>query len=201
MRKNTPLARIAAVLAAALLSLAALGSLTACQNEAQVLEEQLCSELDQIKDASDENLTELLGAEVIEEIKSYGIDPHEIYAALLGRFDYVSKGVVIDGDSATATLDVTNIDVAYATQSYMDAIEAWASSEEALQLIVADDQSAFEARIVQIMVEKLSSPAIPLVTREVTIALSKNADGDWQIADQEAAMNALFAGADMGSLF
>lgn len=200
MRKN----RIIRLLAVVIAAIFATGLLTACKNEEQVLEEQLCAELDAIKDASDENLGELLGAEVIAEVESYGLDAHDIYNALLGRFDYTSKGVVIDGDTATATLSVTNIDVALATENYMNRIEAWSTSDEAIELIASsqgDDQMAFEAKVISIMIESLSDPELPLVTREVSIGMVKNADGDWEIADQEQAMNALFAGADMGSLF
>ena len=193
--------RIAGIVAVTLVAILSVGMLAACKNEATVLEEQLCEELDAIKNATDENMAELLGADVVSEIQSYGIDAHDIYNALLGRFDYTSKGVVIDGDSATATLDVTNIDVAYATDAYMNRIEAWSTTDEAVELIVADDQTAFEAKVISMMIESLSDPEVPLVTREVQIGMVKNADGDWEIADQEQTMNALFAGADIGSLF
>lgn len=82
-----------------------------------VVKDTLTADLDSLKTASEEDVKELFGDDMVSEMETYGIDPKDFYDSLVKHFSYDNVQVKVDGDKATATLTTTNVDInAVATQ-------------------------------------------------------------------------------------
>ena len=80
-----------------------------CSGESpeKVIREDLTAKLDQIKNVDDEAIEDLLGATDTSAFEQLGVDPTDFMKAFLGGFDYTIGDVVVDGDTATASVSVT----------------------------------------------------------------------------------------------
>ena len=176
--------------------------MTGCgQSQEKLIEGSINAELDKIKNTSEENVKEILGDSAIQELQAAGLNPVDFYNALFAKFEYESQGVTIDGDTATATYQVTNIDMTAATQNYMNSVSEWATSQEAIDIYASEGQEGLTKHVVELLMAALTDPELETVTNPVTFDLTKNDEGKWEVADENQVMQALFAGTDITQLF
>lgn len=94
-------------LAAALAGALALAG-CAGQSPEEAIEADIAAQLDPIQNAEQAAIDELSGmVDSSIDMSVYGIESAEYVKSLLSGFRYEVKDVVVDGDSATATVDVT----------------------------------------------------------------------------------------------
>ncbi len=200
--KTNRTGKIITFLLAAFVALGVVVGVTGCgQSQEKLIEGSINAELDKIKNTSEENVKEILGDSAIQELQAAGLNPVDFYNALFAKFEYESQGVTIDGDTATATYQVTNIDMTAATQNYMNSVSEWATSQEAIDIYASEGQEGLTKHVVELLMAALTDPELETVTNPVTFDLTKNDEGKWEVADENQVMQALFAGTDITQLF
>ena len=163
----------------------------------EVVKETLSADLDSLKTASEDQVKELFGDDVVSEMQTYGIDPKDFYDSLVKHFSYDNLQVKVDGDKATATLATTNVDVQkVATQWENDVLDYMYSSQ------ASDDydklgEDGMMKKVMQSLVDSLAADDAPLKTADVSIDLEKGSDGSWTTTDDAQVAKAIFAGDDL----
>lgn len=189
------------LLVCALVALCLSLGLVACgDNQQDLIREQVSAELDRVSDTSEENVRSLLGEEGYAGLQDRGLDPNALYAALFGRFSYEIGDVTVEKDVAQVSLTVTNVDIRSAINEYEAAVEAWASSDDAVYTFDQYGQEGLEEEVMRMLYGALTNPDVPTVTNDVVIEFRQDADGAWIPADGSQVTSALFAGADVSSV-
>lgn len=95
------------LLAACVLAVMAV-TVSACgPDHEQAIRDALTQELDQIKNVDDAYIQELSADAGIEELADLGIDPAEFFRSFLSGFEYVIDDVVVEEETATATVTLS----------------------------------------------------------------------------------------------
>ena len=190
---------VSLVAACAVAACAALGLCACGPSEEEAIRDALAAELDQIAQTpTEDEMREALGG-TYDELVAYGIEPSELYAALYSRFEYEMGDVSVDGDTATVTLSVTNVDVGEALSNFERYAMEWMYSEEALEIVMTQGEDAYVAAGMRLLVDALSDEGLGTVTEDVSIELRRDSDGSWRLADEDEAARALLGGVDLRS--
>lgn len=110
MKKGFLVALMSAVL---VFSLGMMAGCASPQNQEQLIRESLASELDQLKDADEDVMADLVssiesgvGASNIAQLESMGLTSQSIVESMLEGFDYTINDVTVNGDKAVAEVTV-----------------------------------------------------------------------------------------------
>lgn len=139
---------------AAVLALAAMMaalSLAGCSagNDEQVIRDGLAAELEAFKNPTEEGLAPYIGAydgTQLEELEAAGVDLYEFLGHAFRGFDYEIGDINVDGDTATANVKLTNIDVRAATA---DVLERTKSDKDVAAKVEELAESGDQAKIMQ----------------------------------------------------
>jgi hypothetical protein len=178
--------KVALVVLAALMSCTMLFALVGCgKSDEQVIKEGLSEELDGFKNPDSDMWSEIIASDGAS-LESVGLDTKAVIASWTQGFAYEITSVTVDGDTATAEINIT-------------CKQLYPVIETAQSKILADESNAqlssdeLTKKIAQIIMEELDN-ATPITTT-VTVPCSK--DGDtWA---EGAGAEALYEGALMGS--
>ncbi|MDR3053087.1 MAG: hypothetical protein LBU48_04435 [Coriobacteriales bacterium] len=163
--------KLVLVLMSALLALSALALVGCGKNDEAVIREGLTAELDEFKDANSASYALLVSE--MSALGDIGIDSSAFIASWLDGFAYSVGDIKIDGDAATATVDITVKQLGPAMEAAMEQVTAmqdnpsWASKSEAEVM----------AAIGSYFTEALA--AEPLATTTITLDYVM-ADNAWQ---------------------
>lgn len=124
---------LALVCTAALAAIPALG-LSACggPSDEELIKQTLTADLDAIKTVDEDTVKSMMGDSAVSEMETYDIDAFAFYTNCVKQFSYDNVDVTVDGDSATATLDVTNVDIEKVMTSWANDVSAYVTSQEAI---------------------------------------------------------------------
>ena len=124
--------RVATVACALVLSVVPTFGLVGCTNEEDAVKAVVDAQLDSIKTADADAIRETLSSDANDQFEKYnelyGVDPIEFYTNYLKHFDYEDKDVTINGDEATVSLNVTNVDLESVVKTWKNDLSEYQSS-------------------------------------------------------------------------
>lgn len=193
---------VTAVMAVGLcFGLAACGG--AANNDEQLIKSELDKAFSTLKNPTEDSIKELAGDDLsnLDELKKYGVDPIEMMQHFFSKFDYTIDGVKVDGDKATASVTITNVD--YGTvlnETVADLQNNQEFMSQAASVYVSEGEEGMYKLIFD-EVYKAIDNSDKLATNSVDIALEKK-DGQWDFTEQgqKDLMSAMFGGFDFSSL-
>lgn len=195
--------RVATVACALVLSVVPTFGLVGCTNEEDAVKAVVDAQLDSIKTADADAIRETLSSDANDQFEKYnelyGVDPIEFYTNYLKHFDYEDKDVTIDGDEATVSLNVTNVDLESVVKTWKNDLSEYQSSAQFLSDFSTLGQTGVIQKVYQQLIDVIGEDDAPTKTTEVDFKFKK-VDGQWQAADGQELVNVLFAGADLDSI-
>lgn len=200
--KYTNVARraLALVCTAALAAIPALG-LTACggPSDEELIKQTLTADLDAIKTVDEDTVKSMMGDSAVSEMETYGIDAFTFYTNCVKQFSYDNVDVTVDGDSATATLDVTNVDIEKVMTSWANDVSAYVTSQEAIDDYNNLGENGMMQKMLQQLTDALGASDAPTKTSSMSIDFTKGDDG-WDLSDASQLSSLVFVGADLSGL-
>lgn len=200
--KYTNIARraLALVCTAALAAIPTLG-LTACggPSDEELIKQTLTADLDAIKTVDEDTVKSMMGDSAVSEMETYGIDAFAFYTNCVKQFSYDNVDVTVDGDSATATLDVTNVDIEKVMTSWANDVSAYVTSQEAIDDYNNLGENGMMQKLLQQLTDALGASDAPTKTSSMSIDFTKGDDG-WDLSDASQLSNLVFVGADLSGL-
>lgn len=200
--KYTNIARraLALVCTAALAAIPALG-LSACggPSDEELIKQTLTADLDAIKTVDEDTVKSMMGDSAVSEMETYGIDAFAFYTNCVKRFSYDNVDVTVDGDSATATLDVTNVDIEKVMTSWANDVSAYVTSQEAIDDYNNLGENGMMQKMLQQLTDALGASDAPTKTSSMSIDFTKGDDG-WDLSDASQLSSLVFVGADLSGL-
>ena len=180
--------------------------LTACSanNDEEEVRSAITTTLDAFKNPSEESLSPYLGTtdnETIAQLSASGVDLYDILAHLLSKFDYAVGEIAVDGDSATAEVTVTNVDLRKASETLQGEI---ADDPQFLANLIAKGAQKDAEGIYALILEKLYDAiddTADTASANATLKLEKR-DGAWTVDDDSISelVSKSFDGLDMDDL-
>ena len=166
MKLNLAKSIARALLAAVVCAMMAL-TLTACASESaeDIIRNDLTEELEAIKNLDQEILDELLASMGDLGLEEYGITSEDLCRAWLDGFDYSIDSVVVDGDSAVATVTIS-------CRSLIDGMYAWYYDVLDDESIYSMSEEELNAYIGSALFEALSNASIETNTVDLPYVLN-----------------------------
>ena len=203
---RTTIKKIATVLLACVMTIGLGVAIVGCsggQSDEQAIKAELDKELGMLKNPTEENLKTLLGDNIsqLDQVKAMGIDPIELIQHMFAKFDYSVGDVKVDGDTATAKLTLTNVDL----QSVMNDVQSNMTSDSEFMAKVTEAASSGDmTKVYPLIFEKMYAgidASDKLVTSDVEMKLDKK-DGQWTVNEDNMSdiVSSMYGGLDMSAL-
>lgn len=203
---RTTIKKIATVLLACVMTIGLGVAIVGCsggQSDEQAIKAELDKELGMLKNPTEENLKALLGDKIsqLDQIKAMGVDPIELIQHMFAKFDYSVGDVKVDGDTATAKLTLTNVDL----QSVMNDVQSNMTSDSEFMAKVTEAASSGDmTKVYPLVFEKMYAgidASDKLVTSDVEMKLDKK-DGQWTVNEDNMSdiVSSMYGGLDMSAL-
>lgn len=203
---RTTIKKIATVLLACVMTIGLGVAIVGCsggQSDEQAIKAELDKELGMLKNPTEENLKTLLGDNIsqLDQVKAMGIDPIELIQHMFAKFDYSVGDVKVDGDTATAKLTLTNVDL----QSVMNDVKSNMTSDSEFVAKVQEAASSGDmTKVYPLIFEKMYAAidaSDKLVTSDVEMKLDKK-DGQWTVNEDNMSdiVSSMYGGLDMSAL-
>ena len=156
-----------------------------------------------ITDTSAENLNARLGSTTVQRLQELGFEPADVYKAFFDKMTYEVGDAVMNEDDGTGTVKVkvTNIDVLQVLNAYQNEFAEWAASSEATELLTTEGMDGLNKRAIEVMLEKLGDAEAPTTTTDLVVDLTRDADGNWQLANPDGLAYGALGGLDLSTLF
>lgn len=166
-------------------------AVTACspgQSDEDAIKQDLAANLDEIKNADEDAVQDLLANEDTSMFEQLGVDPTEFFSAMLDGFDYTIDSVTVDGDTATASVSVTCKSMSTMQSDAMSAVYALMDDPTEIAGMSEDEIMQLAG---QTMMEAIKGSETHESTYEFTY---EKVDGTWTIQDSgDEFMSAVFA--------
>lgn len=167
-----------------------------------IIKRQISSFVETIKNPSDKDM-ELLGAtsDDLDELRSYGIDPAELMRVLFRYLSCKVNNVSVDGDTAVASVTVSNVDFGKVYAS----IEAKAMDPNALAELMSynmnGDNAALGKWVFKAISDCIDENKGNLTSVDIDLNFERR-DGTWTIAelDTDELMSMLFGDMNIDSI-
>ena len=198
------ISHIVTTLVAAVLGLGLALGLAACSNDETEALTAVTTALDAFKNPTEQSLEPYFNAsdnETLRKLATSGVDIYDVLGHLLAKYDYAVDEVTVDGDTATAKVTVTNVDLQKVSQTLQDDIS---SDQGFLGELIAKGTQGDAAGIYGLILDKLYAAidnTTDLSTADATLQLTK-ANGTWTV-DKDSISQLVsdsFEGLDMGAL-
>lgn len=161
-----------------ILLLSGCGSSSTAEDEAAI-RSVVSEQFDSVKSTtSDEWLADKPGLQ--SSLEKLGIDPGTFFDDTIGSMDYSIEDVSIDGDSATATVEVSCTDVSQAIEGLDTSIRAYLDGLST-NYISSDDTYRHVGAMIT---DALDGDTAPKTDRTLTVDLVRG-DGGWELADSQ----------------
>lgn len=120
----------------------------------EVITQGISDTLDQVKTLDDETLDEIVsdGEAELDELKGMGIDGRELFKSVFDGFDYKVASVSVDGNSASASIDITAKSFNDAADKATELAEAWVANH-------ADELATMDEDAVNLKIGELTMQA------------------------------------------
>lgn len=201
MRVQSLAKKAAALVCAIALAAVPVMGLSGCggPKDEDVIKQTLTADLDALKSVDEDTVKSAMGDATWNEMQQYGVDPYEFYSDCVKNFSYDNVAVQVDGDTAKATFEVSNIDIEQVMQSWMSDVVTYASSQEALDDYTNLGEDGIAKKMMAMLTDKLAADDAPMTTKSMSLDFEKS-DGTWQPSDASQLQSIVFAGADLSSL-
>lgn len=203
MHRASPVRKLLTLAGTLLLVALAALAITGCSNEEQAIRTTIDNTLATFQNPTEESLRGLVGDdeydEYAEQYAQIGTTPEELFQHVSGSLTYTIDDVTVDGDTATATLTVTNKDVMEVATTIQEEYSSGDKRAEAQQIYLTQGQDALVKAIMQDFYDQLDATT-DTTTTTVTLDLTKT-DGTWDVDDSsiDDFTNAFF-GSDVSEL-
>lgn len=172
-------------------------------NVEEAIRTGITAELDLLKDPTKKNLAAYMGdveGDTLSTLDAYGIDMYEMLAHLLSKFDYSVGDISVEGNTATAQVTVTNVDIPAAMQAATDTMGTPETSERLAEIYNANDDQALMQAVIQIIYDAVDSTE-GVVSTDTELTLT-NTKGTWTIdqASLDELISGIYGGLDLSSL-
>lgn len=198
MSNHALIRRAGALFATLALAVGGTLGLSACggPKPEEVIKQQVQLELDTIKEADADTIKAVLGEDEWNSLSSSGMDVEAFYNSCVKHFSYEEPTVTVDGDSATVTVNVTNVDLVQVFEAWTaDALD-YAGTEEAQNDLATLGEDGIASKLFEKLYAALGADDAPLKTADVQIDFEKDSDGSWNPSDESQLSSLLFAGVD-----
>ncbi len=195
--------KAASLMCAAVLAGALMVGLTACSaNDEKAIKDGINTELGAFKNPTKESLetyVNQVSSADFKQIEAYGIDIYEFLGHCFSKFDYSIGKVSVNGNTATAEISLTNVDVQTAMKDTMTEFEAL-GQEELARIYTEGGEKALMAKYFEAFYSKLDATS-ETVSSDLTIKLTKT-DNVWNIDNDSlnALVSAAYGGANFSNL-
>ena len=164
-------------------------------NRSEGAEKYISEQLDVFKSASEENIESILGGDGSGAIFS-GMDP-AFFTMLYKNLDYTILDSVENGDTATVTLKISNVDCGAVMSDYVNKLLAATAEAEYEDTSDPNDFDAYDE-----VLEKIASEVVAdiiengeykTLENKVSVSLTRE-NGSWTIDNTEAFSAAILPG-------
>lgn len=202
MNTNAIIRRAGALAATLALALTSTLGLAACggPKPEEVIKQQVKLELDAVKQADADSIKAVLGEDEWDSLSSQGMDVEQFYNACVKHFSYEDPAVAVDGDSATVTVNVTNVDLVQVFEAWTADALNYAGTEEAQNDLATLGEDGIASKLFEKLYAALGADDAPLKTADVQIDFAKDSDGSWNPSDSSQLAMVLFAGVDPSTI-
>ena len=183
---NASIARrlLAAIVAMLLVCGAALALVRCTANDETAIRNGITEQLDPLKNPTKENIATFTRTSddgtVSALLATYGIDEYEYYQHVLRGFDYSVGKIEVNGDTATAEVAVTNMDVNGVAEETMNRLKSDPESARKLAEINQNEGHAAMMRYVFNAMFDALDAVTESTTTDVTLKLTKNGN-QWSV--------------------
>lgn len=144
------------------------------------------------------------GSSVLENFEELGLDFSEFASHMFANYDYTIGDITVDGNTATADVSITNINIKNAFQKVFDDLTDDQEWSKTILQTYAGNQDETTAEFTKAIITKFSQTidgSKDLTTTDMTIHLTK-ANNEWTIdeSDEETLLAAMFGGTDMKAI-
>lgn len=176
------LRKILATFAASMLLVLSLCALAGCaDNSKQVITDGLNAELNLLKNPDEATLTEFTADVPAEAFDQLGLTPNEVVAAMLEGFDGTVDNVVVNGNTAEATLTLSSKNFSEITPAMAELSRDIMANPTQFAGMSADE---INAAVGQMLMERIQN--LPVVQHQpITVTYERNG-GTWEPASDVA---------------
>lgn len=196
MYKKPAIVRVLAAAASCVLALGLVIGLNGCgkPNDEELIRTSITEVMEVFKNPTKENLAQYVEAagDDLSEFEEYGIDIYEFMEHSFAKFDYTIGDVTVDGDTATADLTLTNVDLKTTLETVQEDI--YANVLDYSEMFDAEDEEEGQRQFMQLFFQKIYDAldaSEEVVSTDAQLKLNK-VDGEWQV--DETSLNAVVGG-------
>lgn len=174
--------------------------MTGCgEDPAAAVTEKIDNDFSQVKDLNTDAINELVGDDIAAQLADYGVSVADVYQAFYQHFDYSVTDVQVDGDTAVATVDCSNVDLAQILPQWVTELTTWATSDEAAELYGSDGGEGVATKAVQMLMDDMTAEDAPTISGTATVTLQKT-DDTWDYADSQELATVFLGGQDYSEI-
>lgn len=174
--KKDAFVTVRALVAAIALGCATLLGACSGPNPEELIRADLTTNLDLVKNADEQTISELMEDIDADELEAYGIDGAEFAASLLEGFDYSIDSVTVEDDVAVAELSVT---CKSATTLYGE-LESLTVDMLSDPSVYSMTQEELYAKVGELVMEALDETEVR--TTPIEVSYTKTSEG-WEMDD------------------
>ena len=198
--RRHPFARVLSCLGVLVLAVVVAFSLSACKSDTEKVTETVTQFMDGYdalahpKDEDDKKDDEKPKDDgvpdpqfgdnaTVAKLDEFGVETGEYHQHLLTHFSYQVGDVSVadDGKTATATVSITNATLSDAITNAASDFEAWMLTDEMQSTLDSGGRAALVDKLFDFLYQRLDAEDAPTATTDVTLTLTKDDDGKWNI--------------------
>jgi hypothetical protein len=167
-------------------------------NDEELIRASVSEVMDLFKNPTKENLRGLINEDEVDlsTLEEYDIDIYEFLGHSFKHFDYTINDVTVDGDTATASLTLTNTDLGAVVEE--TTTEITENIDDYADILNGENgRKEFMKLFFDKIYEKLDASE-ETVSTDATLQLNK-VDGEWEVDDSsmDAVVSAMYGGLEL----
>ena len=187
-RRRHQLAQALSCLGVLVLAVVVAFSLSACKSDTEKVTEtvtQFMDGYDALAHPKDDGVPDPQFGDnaTVAKLDEFGVETGEYHQHLLTHFSYQVGDVSVadDGKTATATVSITNATLSDAITNAASDFEAWMLTDEMQSTLDSGGRAALVDKLFDFLYQRLDAEDAPTATTDVTLTLTKDDDGKWNI--------------------
>lgn len=151
------------------------------------------------KNPTQEDITQYVDDDTASQLTQYGIDLQEFLSNAFKHLDYTINDVTVDGDKATVTLTVKNVNLDTAMDDALKAFDEWTNTDEAVTVYSDEGENGLYKKLFELLYTTIDEMAASgnITSTDTTLYLETQEDGSWDVTEtgNEDFYSALYGGA------
>jgi hypothetical protein len=199
MNKRMGALRAITTIVSCVLALGLVVGLNGCgKNDEELIRASVSEVMDLFKNPTKENLQGFVNEDEVDlsTLEEYDIDIYEFLGHSFKHFDYTINDVTVDGDTATASLTLTNTDLGAVVEE--TTTEITENIDDYADVLNGENgRKEFMKIFFNKIYEKLDASE-ETVSTDATLQLNK-VDGEWEVDDSsmDAVVSAMYGGLEL----